>query len=111
MGRFTQRQRRGGGMTAGAPPAPPPTITEVQAGSGFDVNVRFSSAVTIDTGVAPDSGFTVNSTPPLTVSVLSADRINVAFGVPVGIGDSWILGGQPNWLLTLVSWPDSANVT
>lgn len=111
MGRYAQRRRRGGAGATGAAPAPPVTITSVSNNLGTGVNVFFSGPVTLDTGVTPDSGFNISGTPPLSVSPGTPSDCQLDFGGGISSGNPWTLGGQPNWLLTPVSWPDAGSVT
>lgn len=108
MGRWSQRQRRGGGESLAV--VPDATVLSVVDYTGFSVKVTFSAPVAVDNGVPPDTAFTVNGAAPSSVSLDSPTVVVLNLGGPDVPGDPWDLSAQPNWLLTAVQVPEAGLV-
>lgn len=110
MGRWAQRNRRGGGAP-GSNPAPAPTVVDVVINSATEADVVFSAAVTFQAG-GPSTNFTVNGNDTAGIAQVAADTIRVGNGsASWSSGQSWVMLFPPPWMVETPATPASGTVS
>lgn len=77
------------------------TITAAFKSDATHARFGFDRAVSVTPGSpAADTSFLVNFNPVTAVTQVNQFQIEVATGVPINVGDGWIVTGRPAWMNT-----------
>ena len=108
MGRYAQRQIRGGGGSPGGA-APTIFITDVTWLDNNNAALNFSDVVAgVDVGTF--AGFNINGQLAGAVSVPGGAVVNLTFSEQINVDDPWAVVSQPDFLTTLIIVPESGVV-
>lgn len=108
MGRYAQRNRRGG-----SPPAPTAAVTilDVTDVGGGVYEITFDHVVGVRVGATTDTRFDIDGSHPTAISLTSPTVVSIT-GIPAG-GATWTIlaAPQPIWLLSPIVAPQTGPVS